>query len=256
VTAATDDLERRVLPRRQRELRRRHLLQHARLLWRDLLRRERKRLRQRQMLRVRRARRKREERTLLPARHGRDGGRFLLPRRQPRMLRRRPVRPLQEGTDLCPGNLYDSLAGDSNPVIRTTDTERTEDTMARSRSLLFCTAILALVAISAGTGGASALSPLKKCGTFKGAAWTVAAFGKKGTTWKVVASGTPCSFALTWAIKLEKIPFHGEAGTRVVGPTGWACLPNIAESRGTSGSCQWPATSQATKQFGWGPSSS
>jgi hypothetical protein len=132
--------------------------------------------------------------------------------------------------------------------------------MTRSSSLL-CITIVAVVAMSAGMGGASASVPVfHKCGTFTGAVWTVAAFGKKGTKWSVTASGTPCAFAKTWAMKLEKTPNRGEAGTKIVGPTGWSCLPGIAASRGTSGSCTWPGnrspTTQATKQFGWGPSTS
>src|SRR4051812_29487383 len=112
--------------------------------------------------------------------------------------------------------------------------------MAGSKSLL-CTAV-AVLAVSAGVGGASAAKPLTfhNCGTFTGAAWTVAAFGKKGTKWKVTEAGTTCSFARIWAIKLAKTPYHGEAGTKLIGPKGWSCLPGIAESRGTAGSCSWP----------------
>jgi hypothetical protein len=132
--------------------------------------------------------------------------------------------------------------------------------MTRPRSLL-CSLILGITALSAGTGSASASVPVfHKCGTFTGATWTVAAFNKKGTKWSVTASGTPCAFAKTWAQKLEKTPNHGEAGTKLVGPTGWSCLPSIAESRGTPGSCTWPGnrspTTQASKQFGWGPAAS
>ena len=95
---------------------------------------------------------------------------------------------------------------------------RTGGSMTRSRSL-FCITIVAVVAMSAGMSGASASVPVfHKCGTFTGAVWTVAAFGKKGTTWSVTASGTPCAFAKTWAMKLEKTPNRGEAGTKIVQP--------------------------------------
>jgi hypothetical protein len=107
-------------------------------------------------------------------------------------------------------------------------------------------------------GSASAATPQlipKKCGTFTGAPWSVPAFGKKGTQWQWSAAKTPCSFAKTWALKFEKMPYKGEAVEKLVGPKGWTCRVSDAGTTGTAGSCYlYPSpTSNPTKVFGWGP---
>jgi hypothetical protein len=113
------------------------------------------------------------------------------------------------------------------------------------------TIAVAALATGAAVAPASGAS-YKPCGTFSGAAWAVAAFGKKGTQWHVLAAGVTCSYARTWSIKLAKTPFKGEAGTKLRGPVGWKCLPGIAESKGTAGQC-WKGATQAGPRFSWGP---
>jgi hypothetical protein len=104
---------------------------------------------------------------------------------------------------------------------------------------------------------ASTTAVQASCGTFAGPAWTFfdpmkEPHNQRGTAWKVIARGVPCSYAKTVAKQLVKTPFRGEAGTKLKSPKGWSCLPgggsgNIG-SKGTTGSC-----SKGSQQFGWGP---
>ena len=68
-----------------------------------------------------------------------------------------------------------------------------------------------------------------------------------GNTYKVTASGVACAFAKSWATRLVKTPYRGEAGTHLTGPAGWSCLPTVSWGHGTPGSC-----SKGTARFGWG----
>lgn len=103
--------------------------------------------------------------------------------------------------------------------------------------------------------GASTAASQASCRTFRGPAWSYVDPMKRpplqqGTTWKVIARGVPCAFAITWARKLVKTPFMGEAGTRFVNPEGWTCIAGgglTGGGKGTPGSC-----SQGSRTFAWG----
>ena len=94
-----------------------------------------------------------------------------------------------------------------------------------------------------------------QCGTFSGPAWSyvdpmLRPPLRTGTTWKVIAQGVPCSFATTWARKLVRTPFRGEAATQLASPSGWSCFAGgglTGGGKGTSGSCR-----QGAKSFAWG----
>jgi len=93
------------------------------------------------------------------------------------------------------------------------------------------------------------------CGTFNGPGWSrvdpMTGTGLKGTAWKVIAQGVPCSYAKIQAKALVKTPFKGEALTKLKSPKGWTCVAGGGYSgggKGTSGSCN-----QGRKYFGWGP---
>jgi hypothetical protein len=122
-----------------------------------------------------------------------------------------------------------------------------EDDMSRSKHPIqaILVAVTAALAV-AGPAPATVARPVAACPTFAGTAWAVPALGKSGTMWKVTAKGVSCSFATTWAEKLMHTPYKGEAATKLVGPTGWSCLPSIPAGRGVPGEC-----SQGSKRFDW-----
>jgi hypothetical protein len=102
---------------------------------------------------------------------------------------------------------------------------------------------------------ASTAASQAPCGTFSGPAWSYVDPMQRpplqtGTSWKVIAKGVPCSFASTWARKLVKTPFRGEAATKLASPKGWTCIAGgglTGGGKGTPGSC-----SQGPKSFAWG----
>lgn len=108
---------------------------------------------------------------------------------------------------------------------------------------------------SAVAGPAASSATQAACGSFSGPGWSrvdpITGTALKGTAWKVIADGVPCSYAKTQAKALVKTPFRGEALTRLKSPEGWSCMPGGGYSgggKGTSGSCN-----QGRKYFGWGP---
>jgi hypothetical protein len=111
--------------------------------------------------------------------------------------------------------------------------------------LRILTALAVLVAAVA--AGSTSASVCAACGTIPGPAWTFGPTGEKGATYKVTASGVACTFARSWASRLVKTPYRGEAGTHLTGPTGWSCLPTVSWGHGTPGSC-----SKGAARFGWG----
>jgi hypothetical protein len=113
------------------------------------------------------------------------------------------------------------------------------------RSALTLSALVA--AAAAGTTSASSGAASAACGTIPGPAWVIGPTGEKGNTYKVVASGVACAFAKTWATKLVRTPYRGEAGTHLTGPAGWSCLPTISWGHGTPGTCR-----KGSASFGWG----
>ena len=128
-----------------------------------------------------------------------------------------------------------------------------------SRWSLAKSIVLGLCAVSLGLAAAAPASvstTQAACGTFSGPGWTrvnpmADPPNQKGTAWKVIARGVPCTFAKTWARKLVKTPFKGEAATKLKSPKGWNCVAGGGYSgggKGTSGSC-----TQGAKYFGWGP---
>ena len=127
-------------------------------------------------------------------------------------------------------------------------------------SRMLTAAACAATAVALGLSAAAPASVSRtqgSCGTFAGPAWTFfdpmkEPHKQKGTMWKVIARGVPCSYAKTVAKQLVKTPFKGEAGTKLKSPKGWSCFPGGGSgsigSKGTTGSC-----SKGSKQFGWGP---
>ncbi len=126
-------------------------------------------------------------------------------------------------------------------------------------STTFCGALAAAalaLAVAAAASGAPN-SAHASCGTFTGPVWTyvnpmVNPPNQKGTKWKLTAKGVSCSFASTWAKKLVKTPFRGEAVTKFkTVPAGWTCLPGgglTGGGKGTPGQCN-----QGKKMFYWAP---
>jgi hypothetical protein len=114
--------------------------------------------------------------------------------------------------------------------------------------LRIASALAVLVAAAAaGSTSASVSVAVAACGTIPGPAWTFGPTGEKGITYKVTAGGVACTFARSWASRLVKTPYRGEAGTHLTGPPGWSCLPTVSWGHGTPGSC-----SKGTARFGWG----
>lgn len=111
--------------------------------------------------------------------------------------------------------------------------------------------IAATATLAAALGVASATSAAPQvanaaCGTFAGPMWTLVdpmkdPVNQTGTTWKVQKSGVTCAYALTWAKKLVKTPFKGEALTKFkVVPKGWTCIAGgglTGGGKGTPGQC-------------------
>ncbi len=114
------------------------------------------------------------------------------------------------------------------------------------------TALAATTAISAAPVRADG-----QCPKFAGPMWThtnpmADPPQQRGATWKLTARGVPCSFAATWAKKLVKTPFKGEALTKFkVVPKGWTCIAGgglTGGGKGTPGQCN-----QKSKMFFWAP---
>ena len=113
-------------------------------------------------------------------------------------------------------------------------------------ALAIASAALVAAAV-AGTTSAALGSAHAACGTVAGPAWVFGPTGEKGNTYKVTATAVACSFAKTWAAKLVRTPYRGEAGTHLTGPAGWSCLPSVSWGHGTPGTC-----SKGKAVFGWG----
>lgn len=120
--------------------------------------------------------------------------------------------------------------------------------MTRSKLLLGVGIVAAATAIGAGGAPAATTTTQAVCADFAGPAWAFPEFGKKGTSWKVTATGVPCTFASLWAKKLLRTPYKGEAATKLRGPTGWSCLVSIPHGGGVPGQC-----TKGKKSFSWGP---
>ena len=116
--------------------------------------------------------------------------------------------------------------------------------------------VAVLLPVSAAAAPDSASVGQAACGTFSGPGWSrvdpMTGTPLKGTAWKVLVDGVPCSYAKSQAKTLVKTPFKGEALTKLKSPKGWTCIAGGGYSgggKGTSGSCN-----QGKKYFGWGPS--
>ena len=122
--------------------------------------------------------------------------------------------------------------------------------MTRSRLMLGVGILAAAVALAAGSvrATASTATTHAKCADFTGPAWSFPEFGKKGNKWAVTATRVPCAFATSWAKKLLRTPYKGEAATKLRGPAGWTCLPSIPHGGGVPGECR-----NGAKLFAWGP---
>jgi hypothetical protein len=105
---------------------------------------------------------------------------------------------------------------------------------------------VATIALTAAAAPAADLAMQVNCPKFQGPMWSrVDPFqgGEEitGTTWKLQATGVPCTFAAKWAKTLVKTPFKGEAVTKFrVVPKGWICRPSgdmLGGGKGTPGQC-------------------
>lgn len=129
--------------------------------------------------------------------------------------------------------------------------------MRRSRSIVGVGILVIAVTLVAGAvrSPAATTSASQACGTFAGTGWEDLVKGVKGTKWKIVAVGVPCSFAKTWAVKLSKPNYKGQPAGAIKGPAGWQCYSAIDVAGGTPGMCRkglkvhfaWGYTSQTVK---------
>lgn len=128
--------------------------------------------------------------------------------------------------------------------------------MTRSSIVAAAASAAAAVALGLSAAAPASLSAAQApCGTFNGPVWTqvngLTGQSQKGTTWKVIARSAPCSFAKTWAKKLVRTPFKGEALTKLKSPKGWTCIADgglTGGGKGTPGHCN-----QGSKTFAWTP---
>ena len=125
--------------------------------------------------------------------------------------------------------------------------------MRRSRLMIGVALLAAAVALAVGAvrapASVTAVSRVA-CGTFTGTAWEDAK-GVKGTKWKVIAVGAPCSYARRWAIKLSKPDYKGQPGFGIFGPSGWKCFTALDVNGGTPGECH-KGQVYAKVHFTWG----
>jgi len=112
-----------------------------------------------------------------------------------------------------------------------------------------CVGLLAAMTIATTSAPASVSTERAACGTVPGPAWTVPALSEKGSTYRVTAVHVTCAFASKWSAKLVRTPNRGEAGTHLLAPPGWSCLPVLPDTvgtRGTPGGC-----SKGGARFDW-----
>jgi hypothetical protein len=112
-------------------------------------------------------------------------------------------------------------------------------------------AILICAAVAIAAGGASASASWVECGTVTGPAW--AAYGKKGTAYKVAADKVSCAFAKTWVAKIVRTPTHGKPSLTPPSPVGWMCIGHSGGVKPVPRNVLFGSCGTATKKFSWAP---